>query len=145
MISQEVDLVAGDFNGTAWRYRGKDNLSTIDEAFMDSILPTPPGPTPLWEPGSIPDKWADVCGFLKPPGSQCFWKENKHGAFSIPRKSLGLRPTDTGHHWLCKDVFVQVCATTKRRHRAVTDTHHHAADRSTENLSMSQQGQRSTK
>ena len=28
MISQEVDLVAGDFNGTAWRYRSKDNLST---------------------------------------------------------------------------------------------------------------------
>ena len=38
MISQEVDLVAGDFNGTAWRHRGKDNLSTIDEAFLDSIL-----------------------------------------------------------------------------------------------------------
>ena len=49
MISQEVDLVANNFNGTAWRYRRKDNLSTIDEAFMDSILPTPPGPTPLWE------------------------------------------------------------------------------------------------
>ena len=44
MISQEVDLVAGDFNGTAWRYRGKDNLSTIDDAFMDSILPKPPAP-----------------------------------------------------------------------------------------------------
>ena len=106
MISQEVDLVAGDFNGTAWRYRGKDNLSTIDEAFMDSILPTPPGPTPLWGPGSIPDNWADVCGFLKPPGSQRFWKVNKHGAFSIPRKSLGLRPTDLScHHetWLHLD------------------------------------------
>ena len=49
MISQEVDLVAGDFNGTAWRHRGKDNLSTTDEAFMDSILPTPPGPIPLWD------------------------------------------------------------------------------------------------
>ena len=48
MISQEVDLVAGDFNGTAWRCRSRDNLSTIDEALMDSILPTPPGPTPLW-------------------------------------------------------------------------------------------------
>ena len=72
MISQEVDLGAGDFNGTAWRYRGNDNLSTIDEAFMDSILPTPPGPPPLWGPGSIPDNWADVCGFLKPPGSQRF-------------------------------------------------------------------------
>ena len=72
LISQEVDLVAGDFNGTAWRYRGKDNLSTIDEAFRDSILPTPLGPTPLWGLGSIPDIWADVCGFLKPPGSQRF-------------------------------------------------------------------------
>ena len=46
MISQEVDLVAGDFNGTAWRHRGKDNLSTIDAAFIDSILPTPLGPPP---------------------------------------------------------------------------------------------------
>ena len=35
MIPQEVDLVAGDFNGT------------IDEAFTDSTLPTPPVPTPL--------------------------------------------------------------------------------------------------
>ena len=46
MISQEVDLVAGDFNGTAWRHRGQDNFSTNDEAFMDSILPTPLVPTP---------------------------------------------------------------------------------------------------
>ena len=69
MISQEVDLVAGDFNGTAWQYRGKENLSTIDEALTDSILPLPPGPTPLWGHGSIPDLWADVFGFLKPHGS----------------------------------------------------------------------------
>ena len=106
MISQEVDLVAGDFNGTAWRYRSKDNLSTIDEAFTDSTLPTPPGRTPLRGPGSIPDMWADVCGFLKPPGSQRFWKGIKHGAFSIPRKTLGLRPNDQScHHetWLHLD------------------------------------------
>ena len=50
MISQEVDLVAGDFNGTAWRCRSRDNLSTIDEAFADCALRTPPGPTPLWVP-----------------------------------------------------------------------------------------------
>ena len=42
--SQEVDLVAGDFNGTAWRCRSRDNLSTIDDAFTDCALPTPPGP-----------------------------------------------------------------------------------------------------
>ena len=42
-ISQEVDLVAGDVNGTEWRCRSRDNLSTINEAFADCALPTPPG------------------------------------------------------------------------------------------------------
>ena len=79
MISQEFDLVAGDFNGTAWRCRSRNNLSTVDEAFTDCGLPTPPGPTPLWGPGSIPNNWADVCGFLKPPGSQRFRKETNMG------------------------------------------------------------------
>ena len=32
-------------------------LSTFDEAFADCALPTPPGPTPLWGPGSIPNNW----------------------------------------------------------------------------------------
>ena len=73
-------LVAGDFNGTAWRCRSRNNLSTIDEAFTDCALLALPGRTPLWGPGSIPDNWADVCGFLKPPGSQRSWQVNKHGA-----------------------------------------------------------------
>ena len=45
MTSQDVDLVAGDFNGTAWRCRSRDNLRTIDEVFADCALPTPPPPT----------------------------------------------------------------------------------------------------
>ena len=79
MSSLEVDLVAGDFNGTAWRCGSRDNLSTVDEAFTDCALPAPPGLPPLWRPGSIPANWADISGFLKPSGSV-----NKHGAFSIP-------------------------------------------------------------
>ena len=35
MIGQQIDMVAGDFNGTAWRYSKRDNISTIDEAFAD--------------------------------------------------------------------------------------------------------------
>ena len=103
MISQDIDLVAGDFNGTAWRCRSRENISTTDEVFSDCALPTPPAPTPLWGPRSIPNNWADVCGFLKPPDSQRFWKVNKHGVFSIPRQALGLRPSDQScHHvtWL---------------------------------------------
>ena len=37
MISQEVALVGGDFNGTAWGCRSRENLSTIDEAFADCL------------------------------------------------------------------------------------------------------------
>ena len=88
MVSQEVDLVAGDFNGSAWRSRSGDYLSTIDEAVTQCALPTPLGPALLWRPGSIPDKWADVCGFLKQPGSHRFWTVHKHGAFSTSRKNL---------------------------------------------------------
>ena len=48
MIGQQIDVVAGDFNGAAWRCSNRDNISTIDEAFSDCALPAPPGPTPLW-------------------------------------------------------------------------------------------------
>ena len=69
LIGQQIDVVAGEFDGTAWRRSNRDNISTIDEAFADCALPTPQGPTPLWRPESNPNNWADVCGFLKPPGS----------------------------------------------------------------------------
>ena len=42
MIGEHVDLVAGDFNGTAWRCSNRNNISTIEEAFADCALPTPP-------------------------------------------------------------------------------------------------------
>ena len=99
MIAQQIDVFAGDFNGTAWRCSNRDNISTIDEAFADCALPAPPGPTPLWAPGSIPNNWADVCGFLEPPGSDRYWKVRMH-------KVLGPRPKDQScHHetWLHLD------------------------------------------
>ena len=68
-----------------------------------ALLPTPPGPAPLWGPGSIPNNWADACGSLQPPDSDRYWKERIHSASSIPHKTLGLRPTDQScHHetWL---------------------------------------------
>ena len=40
MISQNIDLLVGDFNGTGWRCRSRDNISTIDEVFSDCALPT---------------------------------------------------------------------------------------------------------
>ena len=53
MLDEQVDLVAGDFNGAAWRRATSANiLFIIEEAFADCDLPMPPGPTPLWGPGA---------------------------------------------------------------------------------------------
>ena len=71
--------------------------------FADCVLPTPPGPTPLWGPGSIPNDWEDVCGFLKPLDPSYSGGLASMGAFSITRKALGLRPNEQRcHHetWL---------------------------------------------
>ena len=92
MIGQHVGLVAGDFNGTAWRCSNGNNISTIDEAFADCALPTPPGPTPLWGPGSIPNNWADVCGFLRPPDSDRYWKVRIRRCFLHPTQNSRPAP-----------------------------------------------------
>ena len=97
MMEEHVDMVAGDFNGAAWRRpcRSERRLtSIIEEAFAYSNLPVPPGPTPLWGPGGVPGEWADVCGFVKPPESQNEWQVRLHGAFSIPCSTLGLEEKD---------------------------------------------------
>ena len=49
---------------------------------------------------------ANVCGVLKPPESDRQWNVRLHGAFSIHRDVLGLRPNDQScHHeaWLHLD------------------------------------------
>ena len=94
---KQVDVVAGDFNGAAWRRQsGSDHrpTSTIEEAFANTCLPIPLGPTPLWGPGDVPGEWTDVCGFLKPRGSENEWQVRMHGAFTIPFDMLGIRHTE---------------------------------------------------
>ena len=70
--------------------RGGESFYTVMSPHINNnYAKEAPGPTPLWGPGSIPVNCADICGFLKPAGSHRFWKVHKHGAFSIPRKTLG--------------------------------------------------------
>ena len=42
--------------------------------------------------------WQTSADFSKPPSVDRFWKVHKHDALSIPRKTLGLRPTDLSCH-----------------------------------------------
>ena len=50
VIGQQTDLVASDFNGTAWQCSNRDNISTVDEAFADCALLTPTGPYTTGDP-----------------------------------------------------------------------------------------------
>ena len=110
MLDENVDSVAGDFNGDAWRRTtSASTLSIIEEPFVDCDLLLPPGSTPLWGPGAVPGTWSDVCGFLEPPESDRHWKVRQHGAFPFPHDALGIRQTDQScHHevWLHLD-FVE--------------------------------------
>ena len=95
---QQVELVAGDFNGAGWRRQsGNDSLfiSSIEEAFVNTNLPLPPGPTPWWMPRGVPGEWSDVCGFLKPPGSE---DDRNHGVYTIPNSTLGHKEKDQSCH-----------------------------------------------
>ena len=101
MLQEHVVIVAGDFNGATWRRQsGSDPrpISIIEEAFANTDLLVPPGPTPLWGPGGVPGEWSDVCGFLKPPGSEGEWPVRMHGAFTISYSTLGLKEKDQSCH-----------------------------------------------
>ena len=54
--------------------------------------PIPEGPAPLWCPGGVPGGWADLCGFIKPPGTEREWRQIRvHGSFEISRDVRGIR------------------------------------------------------
>ena len=96
MLGEHVDLVADDFQGAAWRCSNRCNISTIEKASADCALRTPPGPTPLWEPGSVPGCGADeqTCFVrnLKTGSSSCQFttdgrqKETKNNVNTISRQ-----------------------------------------------------------
>ena len=63
-----MNLVAGDFNGAAWRQTSGNNphpTSTLEEACADTDFPMPPGSPPLWGPGAIPGEWDAVSSYLQ--------------------------------------------------------------------------------
>ena len=106
---EHMDLVAGDFNGAAWRQSNGNNsqpTSISEEAFADTDFPMPPGPPPLWGPGAVPGELTDVCGFVRFPNSYDTWKVRPHGAFTIPlelpepsSKETKVATTRYGYTW----------------------------------------------
>ena len=105
---EQVDMVAGDFYGAAWRKKGGDNQQrdcTIEKAFANTNLQIPHGSSPLWGPGNVPGERADVCGFTKSSNTDNEWQVRGHGTLEINRDVLGIRPTDQSCH---HEVWIQL-------------------------------------
>ena len=86
MHQEQVDMVAGDFNGAARRRRSGNEQrrdSILEEAFANT---------------NLPGEWSDVCGFIKPPSSETEWHNRMHGAFEIPHETLRIKHTDQSCH-----------------------------------------------
>ena len=118
MLQEHVEMVAGDFNGASWRRPcGSDRhfISIVREAVANTNLPMPPGPTPLWGPGSVLGEWADVCGFLKPLCSEPERHVQMHGPFTTSYGTLGLREKDQSCH---HEVWMHVSHANSRGDRA---------------------------
>ena len=101
----KTDLVAGDFNGTAWLCGNKNKRQFSRRSFLQSVRYQHRTLHDFGGPESIPNNWADVCWFVKPLVSDRYWTVRMQ-AFSIPRKTLGLRPTDQScrhETWLHQD------------------------------------------
>ena len=100
MLGEQVDLVAGDFNGAAWRCNDGNKICTIEEAFADFVLPTLPGTR------FDPKQTLTFVGPLNRPNLIGIGKFDFTAPFSIPHEAQGLRPTDQScHHetWLHLD------------------------------------------
>ena len=105
MLQEHMDLDAGDFNGVAWR---RTSALIVDPfALLKKHSLIPPGPTPLWGPGGVPGEWADVCGLLKPLGSETEWEVRMDGAFTIPFGTLSFKEKDQS----CHHVHTLTCCT----------------------------------
>ena len=108
MQQEQVDMVAGDFIGAAWRrMRGEDQqcVSTIEEASCKHQPATTGRPCTLVGSGGVQDEWSDVCGFIKPPGSETEWQIRMHRAFRSIARILATKPTDQSCH---HDVWIHL-------------------------------------
>ena len=98
-----VDVIEGDFDTCACRERGKAKLSSVEEAWMTTLLSPPPDLVPMW--GQNEDS-GDCCGFsgdheeyYKLVGCQA-WKS------SVFKEKLHIKVTHQDAHL---PLFMHLC------------------------------------
>ena len=122
MLQEHVGMVAGDFNGAAWRRQsGSDPrpISIIEEAFTKTSLPVPPGPLTVVATGRC-TRWmgwrmrfSETTGFWTRMASSDAWSLHhpmwhagaKREGSKLPSRSLGTSfSRQCPSRWTCAAV-----------------------------------------
>ena len=73
----DADITGGVFNTSAYRERGKAKLSSLKEAWEETLLMPPPDLVPSWD--QIEDS-GDWCGFTVTTKNLTNWRKARHGS-----------------------------------------------------------------
>ena len=91
----DADIIAGDSNSSAYRERGREDRSSIDEAWSETLVVPPPGKVPTWGHMQESD---DCCGFVLTKNSQSSWRVAYHGSYELNRDKLQKRTKGKAPH-----------------------------------------------
>ena len=84
-----------DFNTSAYRERGKAKLSSIEEAWGETLVIPPPDLVPMW---SQNEDTGDFCGFVVTARNVRNWLVAMHGSHRLNQEKMQMRVTDQGAH-----------------------------------------------
>ena len=111
-------IVGGDFNTSTYRERGKAKVSSIKDAWEETLLTPPPDFVPMW--GQIEDS-GDCCGFIPTIKNVANCRVAKHGSLQLGKEKMHFREADQGARL---SVFIHHCEThaAERSARGEADT-----------------------
>ena len=100
-----ADIIAGDFNTSACCERGKAKVSSIVEAWEETLLIPPPDFVPVW--GQMEDS-GDCCGFKTKKNHVPNWRVAGHGrpSLQLKKEKMHTKETDQAAHLL---IYIHFC------------------------------------
>ena len=109
-----ANIIASDFNSSAYRKRGTEGMRFIDEAWSETLLVPPPGKVPMWKERQESE---DCCGaILTKIKCQSSWRVASHESDKLNRDKPANKEKDEAAHL---PVLVHLCETqTERRSRS---------------------------
>ena len=98
-----ADIIAGDFNSSAYRERGKAGVSLIKGTWEETMLLPPSGAVPMW---CQMKETEDCCGFIITKKNEPSWRVAEHGSVQLNEVKMQIKETDQAAHF---SVYMYLC------------------------------------